>query len=150
MNKIHYGLYTTCKSYLPPLPRPPKFCITFVFYFSWVRLGATAVPREIGNNACAHFFGGGGVGVGGWGGGADKMHHGLRLSHKATFRQLLRFFSVLRLFFPFFSTFFSFRKRSQLKSTGLNYCVSVWTPRLAQLPMPAWCCTPVHEVSGNT
>ena len=39
--------------------------------------------------------------------------------------------------FYFFATFISFRKKSQLNSTGVYYCVSVWTPALAQLPMPA-------------
>ena len=66
----------------PPSPAPPpKFCITVVLYFSWVRMGTTAVPREIGNNACAH-----------------KMHHGLRLSHKATFWQLLKLSATFEIF----------------------------------------------------
>ena len=127
----------------PPPPPPPKILYNLCFLFLLGQAGYYSRPKRNWKQfLCTFFFGGGG--------GSHKMHHGLRLSHKATFRKLLRFFRVLRLFFPFFSTFFSFRKRSQLKSTGLNYCVSVWTLRLAQLPMPAWCCTPVHEVSGNT
>ena len=67
--------------YLPPPPPPPhKFCITFVFYFSWLPppppppqilhnlcflflLVITAVPREIENNASAKFCG------------ANKVHY---------------------------------------------------------------------------
>ena len=60
----------------------------------------------------------------------------LATSCSATSRQLLIFFSILKLFFTFFATFISFRKKSQLNSTGLYYCMSVWTPGLAQLPMP--------------
>ena len=60
------------------------------------------------------------------------------------FGQLLRFLAVfkilgkfwLKLFFTFFATFISYRKKGHLKSTGLYYWVSVWTPGLAQLPMP--------------
>ena len=47
-----------------------------------------------------------------------------------------------------FATFISFRKKRQLNSTGLYYCVSVWTPGLAQLSMPAF--TPFREFSGIT
>ena len=43
--------------------RPPKFCITFVFHFSWL-LGITAVSKEIENNAYAKFWG------------AKKVHYG--------------------------------------------------------------------------
>ena len=74
------------------------------------------------------------------------------LGNFCDFRQLLKFLASfgLNYFFTFFATFISYRKKRHLKSTGLYYWVSVWTPGLAQLPMPAWCCTPVHEVSGIT
>ena len=73
---------------------------------------------------------------------------GQLLRFSATFKILGKFW--FKLFFTFFATFISYRKKRQLTSTGLYYWVSVWTPGLAQLPMPAWCCTPVHEVSGIT
>ena len=36
------------------------------------------------------------------------------------------------------------------RSIQLLNRVSVWTPGLAQLPMLAWCCTPVNKVTGIT
>ena len=51
----------------PPPPPPPKFCITF---FSF-RLGNTAIPCEIENNAYAKFFFGWGDGRG-----ANKVYYG--------------------------------------------------------------------------
>ena len=47
------------------------------------------------------------------------------------FRQLLKFLATfnfltfLKLFFTFFATFISFRKKSQINSIGVHYCVSV-------------------------
>ena len=67
---------------------------------------------------------------------------GQLLRFSATFKILGKFW--FKLFFTFFATFISYRKKRQLNSTGLYHWVSVWTPGLAQLPMPAWCCTPVH------
>ena len=106
VNKVHYGLYATYTSaimYLicpPPLP-PPKFLNNLCFPFL---LGITAVPIDTENNACAKLWG------------ANKVHDGLRLSHNllGNFSASFDFFSILNLFFPFFATCFSFRKRSQL------------------------------------
>ena len=47
------------------------------------------------------------------------------------FRQLLKFLTTfnflafLKLFFTFFATFISFRKKSRINSIGVHYCVSV-------------------------
>jgi len=43
----------------------------------------------------------------------------------------LNFLAFTKLFFTFFAVLFSFRKKGQLNSTGLYYCVSVWTPEMA-------------------
>ena len=51
--------------YLPPAPCP-KFCITYVFHFSWLLQPS---QEEIENNAYAIFFFLAGVGGGGGGGG---------------------------------------------------------------------------------
>ena len=106
VNKVHYGLYATYTSpimYLicPPPPPPPKFLNNLCFPFL---LGITAVPIDIENNACAKLWG------------ANKVHDGLRLSHKllGNFSTSFDFFSILNLFFTFFATCFSFRKKSQL------------------------------------
>ena len=68
------------------------------------------------------------------------------------FRQLLKLLASfgLNYFLLFLRHLLAIEKKGQLNSTGLYYWVSVWTPGLAQLPMPAWCCAPVHEVSGIT
>ena len=43
---------------------PPKFCITFVFHFSWIL--PAAAPRQIENNPYAQFWG------------ANMVHYGKR------------------------------------------------------------------------
>ena len=68
-------------------------------------------------------------------------------------RQLLKFSASFDLmcFFTFLRQFLAFERNvSSVKLCYLYYWVSVWTPGLAQLPMPAWCYTPVHEVNGIT
>ena len=87
--------------YLSPPPPAPQILNNLCFPFL---LGITAVPIDIENNAWAKFWG------------ANKVHDGLRLSHKllGNFSASFDFFSILNLFFTFFATYFSFRKRSQL------------------------------------
>ena len=57
-----YGIFAICKSPMKHLFCPPKFCITFVFLFSWV-LHRPKI-REIDNNAYSKFWG------------ANKVHFG--------------------------------------------------------------------------
>ena len=72
------------------------------------------------------------------------------LGNFSTAFEILGTFCDFRQLFYFLRHLLAIGKKRQLNSTGLYYWVSVWTPGLAQLPMPAWCCTPVHEVSGIT
>ena len=59
---LHSPICHLHTSYIAPY-LPSKFCIAFVFHFSWV---LTAVPRELKDNGYAIFFlwGGGGGGEG--------------------------------------------------------------------------------------
>ena len=62
---LHSPICHLHTSYIAPY-LPSKFCIAFVFHFSWV---LTAVPRELKDNGYAIFFL--------WGArGTNKVHHG--------------------------------------------------------------------------
>ena len=54
----HFHISHNAPYFPPPPPPKKKNCITFFFLFSFL-LGITAVPRDIENNACKKFGGGG-------------------------------------------------------------------------------------------